>query len=332
MTICCPKKRFGFVAFAAVSPFVIFAFITLLAFFEPASAIASDGGESKAPADTAMTLHGGEDGTIFKSLRIEGEDRIRIEFDRPALDLALDARAAPGLDFEIVRAALARNNHDLVTPYLVRSAVTRGPLYARPWYETFVSGSVVRFRPALEGVERWRMDVADSRGLTVIRYEGSGKPPKEINWDGRTLDGTPAPPGLTYSYVLEAYDRAGNKRNFVGEGFDLPPYIVQDGKRFALLFSGKELRESASQSGGNALPSPILFEAATRINQSAVANHPVQIEVTARSFEVAKRTADVIVSDLTPLILGDPLRIQSITTVEPDAPDMGTVRISVGIE
>ena len=107
---------------------------------------------------------------------------------------------------------------------------------------------------------------------------------------------------------------------------------MQNGQQFALLFAGKELRDSTPRSGGNELPAPILFEAATRINQSAAVDHPVRIEVTARSFEAAKRTADVIVGDLTPLILGDPLRIQSITTVEPDAPDAGTVRISLGME
>ena len=310
----------------------LFALIALLAFVAPIKSFASDGGESKTPADTTMTLQGGEEGTIFKSLRIEGEDRIRIEFDRPALDLALDARMAPGLDFEIVRAALARNNHDLVTPFMARSAVTRGPLFARPWFNTFVSGSVVRFRPALEGVERWRLDVADSRGNTAMSYEGEGKPPKELSWDGRTIDGTLAPPGLTYSYVLEAYDRAGNKRNFVGEGFELPPYIVRDGGCLTLLFAGKELRDTAPQFDGDALSAPILLEAATRINQSAAANQPVRIEVTARSFEEAKRTADMIVGDLTPLILGDPVRLQPITTVEPDAPDAGTVRIVVGME
>ncbi|UCG50455.1 MAG: hypothetical protein JSW58_09580 [Candidatus Latescibacterota bacterium] len=279
-----------------------------------------------------MALQGGEEGTIFKSLRIEGEDRIRIEFDRPVLDLALDARTAPGLDFEIVRAALARNGHDLVTPFMRQSAVARGPLYARPWFDTFTSGNVVGFHPAIEGVERWRLDVADSRGNTVISYEGEGKPPEEINWDGRMLDGTPAPPGFTYSYVLEAYDRAGNKRNFVGEGFELPPYEVQDERGVALLFSGRELQSPVLPSDAATLPVPILLEAASRINQTATIEHPVQIEVTARSFEEAKRTVDDIVAQLTPLVLGGPFRFQPITTVEPNAPDVGTIRIGVVVE
>ena len=33
-------------------------------------------------------------------------------------------------------------------------------------------------------------------------------------------------PGLTYSYVFEAFDRAGNKRNIVGPGFTVPAYRI----------------------------------------------------------------------------------------------------------
>jgi len=55
-----------------------------------------------------MKLKGGEEGTIFKSLRVEGEDRVRIEFERPPLDLELDPKNAPGLDWESFVAVLNR--------------------------------------------------------------------------------------------------------------------------------------------------------------------------------------------------------------------------------
>jgi hypothetical protein len=53
------------------------------------------------------------------------------------------------------------------------------------------------------------------------------------------------------------------------------------------------------------------------------------VTVTARSFEDAKATADAIVGAMQPLILGDPLRVQSVTVAEPDAPDAGTIAIAV---
>ena len=79
--------------------------------------------ESKGTApDTTMTLQGGEEGTLFESLRVEGEDRVRIRFDRPALNLVLDAGNAPGLDWKSVQEVIGRTGVDLIAPYLARSA------------------------------------------------------------------------------------------------------------------------------------------------------------------------------------------------------------------
>ena len=95
---------------------------------------------------------------------------------------------------------------------------------------------------------------------------------------------------------------------------------------FELLFAGSELRGAAQMEG--ALP-PILLEAASWIHQAAATDHPVRVEVTARSFEDAKGTADEIVRQLQRVVLGDPVRIRPLTRVEPDAPDAGTVVIVV---
>src|SRR5262245_3031298 len=43
-----------------------------------------------APEDTTITLRGGQEGTVFRSLTVEGEDRIHVEIERPELRLALD--------------------------------------------------------------------------------------------------------------------------------------------------------------------------------------------------------------------------------------------------
>jgi hypothetical protein len=309
----------GWLAFVLCSP-------SGMARAEAPAKTAPDKTQTTADADTTMKLQGGEEGTIFKSLRVEGEDRVRIEFERPPLELSVDPRTAPGLDWESFIAVLNRSGVNLFSPYLAQTAVTRPPRFAWPWFDRFATGPVARFRPSIEGVEKWRLVVANSHGETVATFEGNGKPPKEIAWNGRSLDGKPVPPGLTYSYVLEAFDRAGNKRNFVGDGFDIPPYIVQAPGGIELLFAGSELRGAAPLEG--ALP-PILFEAASWINQTPTTDQPVRVEVTARSFEDAKGMADEIVRQLQRVVLGDPVRIQPMTLVEPDAPDAGTVAIVV---
>lgn len=287
--------------------------------------------QNQAAADsTDMTLRAGEDRTIFESLRIEGEDRARIRFERPALSLDLDASTAPGLDWESIRAVVDRNKLDFVSPYLESMRGMRTVYRARPWLDGFSRDGVAKFRPELEGVDKWRLLVADSKGDTVTSFSGNGKPPKEIVWDGRSLHGQPMPPGITYSYVLEAHDRAGNRRSFVGDGFELPPYRLENDETCVMLFSGDEVSgRTPSRYGEPTYPSKTLLEVASLLNQERATENPLEIEVTARTFDDANRLAKEILGTLEPLVLGDPARIQTRTTVEPDAPEAGTVAVRV---
>jgi hypothetical protein len=292
-----------------------------------AAALDGEAPAERADADSTMKLIGGQQGTLFESLRVEGEDRVRIQFERPRLVIDFDALAVPGLDWESVLSAVGRTDLDMITPYVALSAGRRAEVYARPWLDEFSTEGVARFRPSLEGVDRWRLLIASSKGDTVAVFSGSGKPPREIVWDGSSLDGTPVPPGLTYSYVLEAYDRAGNRRNFVGEGFELAAYRLDRDGRHTMLFSGAELAPAAAGARG---PEPaILLEVASWINQAPGAAEPVLIEVTSRSFKEASRLADEVIQRLTPLLLIDPRRLQPTTHVEPDGPEAGTVAVVV---
>lgn len=289
-----------------------------------ASGRAVNSGE--AVPDTTMKLLGGTEGTLFESLNIEGEDRIRIEFERPDLILNLDPKSTQGLEWQSMNTVLDQLGVSLMTPLLNHSAGLRRQCFARPWLDQFSADGVARFRPDLKSVERWRLMVANSKGETVAAFEGKGNPPKEIVWNGRSLEGQPAPPGLTYSYVLEAYDRAGNKRNFLGDGFELPSYRVDTPKGRMILFSGGELSGSHNPAYGKKAPAPaVLLDVANYINQENNMNAPVHIEITARSFETADRLAGDIVSLLKPYLLGNALRIQPVTKVQPNAPDRGTV-------
>lgn len=279
---------------------------------------------AQAPADSTMKLKGGEKGTVLKSLTIEGEDRVRIKIGRPELKIDLHPETAPGLEWECIWTVLDRGHFDLVTPLLGRSAFERSPYRPRPWLHQFRESGVARFRPALKGVERWALVVANSRGETVRVFDGKGSPPKEIVWDGRSTDGEPVAPGLTYSYVLEAYDKAGNKRNFVGEGFELPSYLIETDDQLAMMFDGGAL----SRDSGDKDPS-ILLEVATRINQFGDTTQPVHIQVTARSYDKAQAITSEIARALSPLLLGDPARILQKAEVHSEAPARATVLIAV---
>lgn len=297
------------------------------------SAVREDTSVPPPDAKTAapkMTMPAGQEGTTFGSLTVEGEDRIRIEFERPALDLALDPRQSPGLELGDAREILEREQPDWATPFLATSALLRTPYQGRPWFDEMTPGPVARFRPAVTGVERWRLAVVDSRGEQVVEFKGSGSPPKEITWNGLNAAGKPCAPGLTYSYLFEAFDRAGNKRNFVGDGFQLPAFRRESPQSLLLLFAGDKLGAPTPASRTQASVAPIVLETASWINQAGRPQSPIQVKATARSFEVANAMAQNLVRQLGALVLGDPVRIQAQTAVESDAPPQGSVAITVG--
>jgi hypothetical protein len=303
------------------------------------TAMAPAAGSTKSPAvsaksasdDSTLSLRAGQDGTVFRSLTVEGEDRIHFDFERPPLNLELDPQSAPGLDWGTARDVLDRTVPDLATPLVSRSARQTTAGVAHPWLGHFNSGEVVKFRPDVKGVQSWTLTIVDAHGDAVASYTGRGAPPREITWDGRSKSGAPITPGLTYSYVFEARDRAGNKRNFVGQGFRVAAYRLETADGPIMVLSGTELpapdpTRPASATGQEA--APIVIEAASWLNQSTKNASPVRVTATCRTAEAAQALAASVVRQMTPHILGDPARLQAVTEVRPDAPERGAVRIS----
>lgn len=298
----------------------------------PETPISTDGTVKQ---DDSMTIPSGQEGAVFKSLTVEGEDRVHFEFERPALSLELDPSKAPGLDWGSARDVLNRTVPDLGAPMLKSSAHVATPWVAHPWITRFQTGAVARFRPEVKGVARWKLTVVDSKGQTVATYQGKGEPPREIAWDGRTSGGGLVVPGLTYSYVLEAHDKAGNKRNFVGQGFKVTAYRMDSVENPVMVFTGRELPAAdptrpASSPGEREATAPILLEAAAWLNQSPRAVVAVKVTATARTMDQAQTLSALVTRQMTPHLLGDPARIVAVTEVQPDAPEGGAVRITAG--
>src|SRR5438093_375181 len=169
------------------------------------------------------------------------------------------------------------------------------------------------------------------RSMTV---EGTGDPPKEIAWDGRTKSGALVTPGLTYSYVFEAHDRAGNKRSFVGQGFTVSAYRSDTPAGPVLAMSGRDLvpSEVGGTSYGPSLraskeSSPIFLEAAGWLNQSTQVREPIRMTVGARSMDQATMLGNRAFAALSGRVIGDPARMEMVTEIAPDAPEDGVLRI-----
>ncbi len=281
------------------------------------------------PAKKDLTLEGGTPGTVFHTLTVEGEDRIHLDIQRPALKLDLDPASAPGLDLGGAADVLDRTVPDLDRALLDAVPQTPSERTARTWLDGYETGPVARFRPDVTDVATWTLTVTDARGRTAARFQGKGRPPKEIDWDGRDPQGAAAVPGLTYSYVLEARDRAGNKRHFVGDGFEVPAYRVMDDDQVLLALPGAGLGESAGRFGETARVDARIVEAATWVNQMP-ATAKVEITATARTHARADALARAVHEGMRPYLVGDPVRVREQVVVEADAPGDGAVRIRAG--
>lgn len=290
--------------------------------------VPGDAPKAKSGEGQDMVLEGGSSGTVFKTLTIEGEDRIRIEIQRPSLRLDLDPASAPGLELGSAEDVLNRTRPDLERALLDAVASEPTERTARPWLASTETGPVARFRPELTDVETWSLTVTDARGRTAARFTGKGNPPKEIAWDGRSdTKGSEALPGLTYSYVLEATDRAGNRRHFVGEGFQVPAHRTVENGVVTLSFPGDRAGRGARPSGGARGNDPFLAEVASWVNQSP-ATAPVTIQVYARTQAQGETLARTVHEGIKPLLLGDPARVRANLVIEPDAPADGAVRVT----
>lgn len=279
---------------------------------------------ASAPQDD-MALKGDQDGTVFRSLTVQGENRVQIRFERPELGINIDPNQAPGLMLDDALDILDRTLPDMVTPFLQTSVYARSPYTPRPWLSAYTNGPVARFTPVMDGVASWKLQVVDSRGQTAMVFAGQGNPPTEIAWDGLRLDGTPAPPGYTYSYVLEARDDAGNQRRFVGEGFPLPAYRHDNAAGPEFMVSGVQWQQSRDRQAG---ASPLLLEAASWFNLRCEETRPIRVIATHRSSAEAASLAAMVSGALVPLIGGSPDRVVIETRVESGAPAGGTLHLS----
>lgn len=260
--------------------------------------------------------------TGVRSVTVEGDDQVQITFERPSIRLDLDPRQAPGLGW--------RNTWELVDVVVAAtasSALVPPRFVGRPWLTEFAQDDVVVFHPDTPAMAAWTLSIVDSRGKSIAVRQGEGTPPASLAWNARGDDGSPAWPGLTYSYRLETVDPAGNRRTTVGRGFALPPYRLADDGAQTLVFAGDRIIGADRHAPDTDLAgSPLISAAASWLNQAA-ATSPIEIRATARTEEPAGALASAVAHALAPLVCGDPARITTVVQVVADAPDGGVVEV-----
>ncbi|HOX24443.1 MAG TPA: hypothetical protein PLL30_01640 [Candidatus Krumholzibacteria bacterium] len=276
-----------------------------------------------AAPDSSLILTGDAEGSVLRSLTVEGENRIKFDFERPELTVDLDPAQAPGLVWGDAKDVLDRTVPDRVGPLLALSVAGLSPYRPQPWLAAFRSGPVARFRPQTGDISHWELAVVDARGEVAREFSGD-KVPDEITWDGLNQQGEPATPGLTYSYVFTALDRAGNRKRYVGEGFQVPPFRLETKRGPLLVFSGADV---GAGTGASAAPSPLVQEVASWLNRSLGPDTPILITVTAPSAAAAEILGERVRGALVPLLPGDPARVVLRFDVLRGGPDSGSVRV-----
>ena len=274
-----------------------------------------------------ISLSRDSEGTVLRSFTIEGEDRVSIKFERPRISLDLDPRQAPGLGW--------KNSWDKldVFPALTAQSAMNPPRFTgRPWLQKYAQDDVVVFHPEAPDMTSWKLTIVDSRGKPAVVRQGEGSPPASLAWNGRCDDGSPAWPGLIYSYVMETVDPAGNQRTFSGRGFGLPAYRLTGEQENLLVFAGSEIVPEDITAPTAHLPSePLIVETASWLNQAAGLTEPIEIRATARSRRQGQQLAGLVSEALAGMICGDPARITTVVNVVADAPDQGVVEVASGM-
>ena len=95
-----------------------------------------------------------------------------------------------------------------------------------------------------------------------------------------------------------------------------------------MLFAGRDVQELAAGRVTD-VPPAVVLEVASWINQAGGLDQPIRVRATARTYELANALTQGIARHLSALVMGDPVRIQSLAQVEPDAPENGTVAVTL---
>lgn len=134
-----------------------------------------------------------------------------------------------------------------------------------------------------------------------------------------------------YSYVLEAKDKAGNRRNFVGPGFEVAPYRIEKDGQFRIVLSGASLIGPGAASRPVGMSDPWVLEAASWMNQYCTPEQTIEIHVSARNHEMAEAMGEIVRVQMAEQLPGSPLRLRVTTEASSEAPRAGVVTIGAEI-
>lgn len=96
------------------------------------------------------------------------------------------------------------------------------------------------------GAVNWQLVITDARGQVFKRFVETGRPPRQIEWDGRGDNGSLMTVGAIYSYELTVTDAVGNPERRIVEPIKVPGIIGQQSAGWIASFDSREVFETGS--------------------------------------------------------------------------------------
>ncbi|KAA3613874.1 MAG: hypothetical protein DWQ05_16495 [Calditrichaeota bacterium] len=167
--------------------------------------------------------------------------------------------------------------------------------FSQPQFAQIQPAPVKAFRLKFENLQRWQLNITSGDGSQFRQIAGEGNPPESISWDGLSTNKDPLLAGRNYAYSFTAVDKAGNKRTFPGNSFQVPAFFLELGDSLLIGLGQKTL---FSDDGLRLLPGSIDYarEVATLIRYKM--NGPQKVQVafqTATGEKFLQMVADELV-------------------------------------
>ncbi len=190
-------------------------------------------------APAILAEEGGEGETQVGDEEVTGKAQITIDdAEKPCFDLVPDFFAPLDSILDEKEQVLNKRTLVVIDSFIDESVSLRSPYLRVPTRDNILEDSIriEILDPKRKGIKSWRIDICDVRGATLKSYEGKGKPPKTVIWDGRNEQGEEVViPGEPYNYILTIYGESEQRLRLTGEPFKVKGFQYRRPENLKLL-------------------------------------------------------------------------------------------------
>ena len=281
-------------------------------------ALAQDADEGQATGDGQTWTADGESGAALPEMLVEAENEVEQVIEKGTFDFMLSAAAVDSFFTAMDEEALGVSPVSGLQPHLNNLELMASDQPPHFWIPEMSRTPVASFFPGdPEGhkVKNWVLAVTDFRGSPFRTYQGGGRPPGRLDWDGLGDNGEMLRVGYPYSYVFTMTDKGTNTYNHAGVSFRIPALDYrQDGDRVLEIAGGQLFvrNETDLTDGGRKW----LIRATDEIRQHPWS--PVRVIVTAETTKLADSRADQVATFLASALILPREQVETESVQKPD--------------